>query len=488
MPRKINAANSAPPPKAPKRKVAQPPLALPRTLSTERDSASGSSPPREEERASREDERSGEARGLFAASSGENTTSQLDEGALAACVEREEEEAHSRDKRVPPDVDKTSQRRRKLSESISNVLAEDDASLSQRHEMESSVELDSKSATRVEAEEARSKNEEESPKQDEIRQDLGMSNGEDFELLNPSPMKPEPPSRDDASDSNSADQHGLSSARNMSSLQVERPRDSLSERDCEVVSRRENVVDSRDVEGENRAHTSPADDSPNESVTKPDRAAEPNGVERAVKPLRHRSVYPERPPRSPRKRLSEENVEAKQPGTARADGATVKSSVLGKDRETCTVISTIPKCERLGAIKEQAALPSLARRDVVSGDQRLEERPLLRNETEDSEDSTARSAKWRTKVVRSQSKSDDFQMDTLKRQKRHLTSPPEDIVYALNLNLPETRNSMPSCALEREQASAGRCANGAREVDIDKGESCGGLVTGACRCTTNVLS
>lgn len=518
MPRKINVANSAPiPPKAPKRKVAQPPLALPRTLSTGR----GSGLSREE--------RVDEAHSL--ASSVEDTTAPLDEGALAACTERgEEAHSKSRDKCAPPGEDESSQRQRKLSGTISDVAAEDDASLrpNQCHrEMESNVESDCKSTgpIHVEAEETRSKIQEHSPEEGETRQDERVPNvaddvkdlksfspdqssnrdeemlnvADDSEGLESSNQKQSSSHDEDTArcELNSVSAGQSVSSRSMLSLEVtsERQEDGLSERDRE--GRRENV-DSHGESENQRARASSEDDCLNESVTKPDRVAEPSKVER-TKPLRHyRAVCPERPPRSPRKTIpghnAEENVEtAKQ---ARPGNATVKSGALGKDREICTVISTIPKCERLDDIKEHGALPSFA----ASTDrrQRLDERSQVKRATEVGEEcqksngkaeephDNARSAK-RAKVVRSQSKSDDFQMDILKRQRRYLTSPPENIVYALNLNLPEARTSMSSHAVEkeREQPGAGRYANGTREVDVDKGEPCGGLVTGACRCITN---
>lgn len=520
MPRKINAANSAPvpPPKASKRKVVQLPLVLPRTLTTERDSANGDLSREDEE------ERVSEARSR-SASSAEDTAPQLDEGALATCAERgAEAHSHSRDKCVSADEDKISQPRRKLSESISDGAVENNASLS--HEMESSnVESGSKSmeAIRVQTEETHSiTEEEEPPKAGGTRRDEGTSNvvdnAENLESSSPNLIKFESSSDDDDAkcESRSASAVPSVSPRNVPSLEVtsERPEDSLSARDREA--RRENDVNwSRDMEGEiQRDRASPTGDCLQASAAKPDRAIKPNIVER-TRPLRQRPACPERPPRSPRKatfvRDTEENVQAAakhvHPGNATSDDATVRSSGLGKDRETCAVISTIPKCERLDAVKEHDAFSNLSgasKRDVAPTDrrQRLDERSQVQNATnddgeepqkqrdksEESTDDNARSAK-RTKVVRSQSKSDDFQMDILKRQKRYLTSPPEDIVYALNLHLPETRGSMSSRALETEQADVGRCANGTREVNVDKGESCGGLVTGACRCTTtNVLS
>ncbi|XP_025154004.1 uncharacterized protein LOC105186705 isoform X3 [Harpegnathos saltator] len=497
-PRKINAApNSAPiAPKVPKRKVAQPPLALPRTFSTERDSASGLS--REEH----VDEAHSDA------SSVEITTAPSDEGAPVKCIEREEE-AHfkSRDKCAPSDGDKSSQRRRKLSETISDVTVEHDASLRSRqsHEMESDVESDSKSTepTHVEAEKRRSESEHDSPREDETRRDKRTSNivgdAEDLESLNLN----EASSCHDADakcESNSILAGQRVSSTSASSLEVTSERQ---EGHLSSAQGREAQREDENSRGENenqraRAYAPPEDDSLNESATRPpDHVAEELKRVEQPRPLHRGSACPERPPRSPRKTVSIREKSGSNVETAKyvhpedattSDDAIVKSSILGRDRETCSVISTIPKCEHLDAIKEHGALASLI---VASTDhhQHDDEHSQVKDVTAEecekqegggaeSHGNEARSAK-RPKVIRSQSKSDDFQMNALKRQRRYFTSPPEDIVYALNLNLPETRNSMSSHAakMERQRAAAARCTNGTRDVDVDKGESRGGLVT-----------
>ncbi|XP_014483723.1 PREDICTED: uncharacterized protein LOC106749118 isoform X2 [Dinoponera quadriceps] len=441
MPRKIIAANSSPiAPKAPKRKVAEvAPLALPRTLSVERDSAHGLS--LDEPTSSREQV------DKVQPSSASSFKSTVDgEGALAARVEREEE-AHSKstgDKCAPVDEDKTGQRWRKLSKTINDVKAEDDAS-SSHEEMESGVESGRKSPGP-----ARAGTEDESPQEDETgrRSDEGaLSVADDVAAED---LTNRPSSHADAmceSSPNSADR-SVSSG-DTSSLEV--------------------TPEKREAGSSTRK--SSEDDSPNESVS--DRQPE----ERTGR----RSACPERPARSPRKTARERNVH---PG----DAVTTKSGVLGKSRETCTVISTIPKCERLDALKEHdvshVSTFTCAKRDVASTDRhhRSDERPQATKNAEDGggdeEPSVNMRSAKRSKVIRSQSKSDDFQMDSLERQRRHLTSPPEDIVYALNLHLPEpTRTSVSSSlAGEKEQAGA---ANGTRDADVDNGESCGGLVTAA---------
>jgi len=178
-----------------------------------------------------------------------------------------------------------------------------------------------------------------------------------------------------------------------------------------------------------------------------------------------------------------------------------------RDRETCTVISTIPKCEYLDrAVKEDSISSSATKCDVASMDGHEFEKHLQNSRTaenvdksqekrEDQTEETSSNVKStkRTKVrtkVRSQSKSDDFKMDSLKRQRRYLTSPSENIAHALNLNL-SARNSISFnvAGKQWEQSAAGHCANGdTRDANVDKRESWnGGLVTGACCCITNIL-
>lgn len=81
-------------------------------------------------------------------------------------------------------------------------------------------------------------------------------------------------------------------------------------------------------------------------------------------------------------------------------------SVSGQEKKLCAVISTVPKCDHLS--------------------------PL------DVKDALAQGKEWEPKkarIPRTASKSNDFEVNTLERQKRHLTSHAEDITFALNLNV-----------------------------------------------------
>ncbi|KAK1123481.1 hypothetical protein K0M31_008188 [Melipona bicolor] len=82
-------------------------------------------------------------------------------------------------------------------------------------------------------------------------------------------------------------------------------------------------------------------------------------------------------------------------------------SVSGQEKKLCAVISTMPKCDHLS---------SLSVKDTLAQDKECPEPKKAR-------------------IPRTASKSNDFEVNTLERQKRHLTSHAEDITFALNLNV-----------------------------------------------------
>lgn len=160
----------------------------------------------------------------------------------------------------------------------------------------------------------------------------------------------------------------------------------------------------------------------------------------------------------------------------------VENSDSEKDKKMCTIISTIPKCERFDAVKEDGALNNIAKRVITENVDNLCERC---ENCQNEELNGARSAK-RTRIIRSQSKSNDFETDILKRQRRYFTLPSENIAHALNLNIP-ARNPTSFDITEKnwKQIVTGHCTDHAENVDINKGKSYGELITGACCCTIN---
>lgn len=253
------------------------------------------------------------------------------------------------------------------------------------------------------------------------------------------------------------------------------------QQDYEVKSKN---IDLRD-ENENQDDKSDEymllnDDSLNKNMTKSDRMTELKSEQ--LKQSYHQSAC-QRPPRAPRKRISsseiEENVEAaKYLRPKDATTGTEAKNDLEKNKEMCMVISTIPKCDHFDVIQEDDTLNSIIKYSIAGN----VNESCQKLQTDQSEKSNNSMKNKRAKVIRSQSKSDDFEMDILKRQKRYLTSSPEDIAHALNLNF-STGNSISSSAsqTEQEQVDAGHCINQTRDVDVNE------RVTGACHYITNIL-
>lgn len=160
-------------------------------------------------------------------------------------------------------------------------------------------------------------------------------------------------------------------------------------------------------------------------------------------------------------------------------------SSLQNNRETCTVISTIPKCEHLDTIKENNASNNTVRCNVVENI--VEPCEKRQNDQSEESNNNAKNVK-RTKVIRSQSKSGDFEIDSLKRQRRYFTLATEEIAYALNLNL-STQNSISFDTAENKQMqiAAKYCTNCTKNIDIGRKELYSELVTDACPCFTNIL-
>lgn len=220
----------------------------------------------------------------------------------------------------------------------------------------------------------------------------------------------------------------------------------------------------------------------NKNMTKPDHMIELKSEQ--LKPSTYHQFACQRPPRAPRKRITSNEVEetivtAKYLRPKDATNGTEMKGDFERNKEMCTVISTIPKCDHFDVIREDDTLNSIIKYNIAEN---ANESCQKLQTGQGEESNTSVKNPKRTKVIRSQSKSDDFEMDILKRQKRYFTSPPEDIAHALNLNL-STGNSISSSAsqAEREQIDAGRCINRTRDVDVNE------RVTGACHYFTNIL-
>ncbi|XP_072760277.1 uncharacterized protein [Anoplolepis gracilipes] len=436
MPRKVNTCkiSASEHPKAPKRKVI-PPLAPPRTLSMERDRINSIDLSRKRansEHATREGHRS--------TSNTENTSS-LDEDDFVKHVKREEG-THSKS-----EVDSAHEAQIGQEEvlKIDDITVDDSVSLKSNHKIESN--LESRNSNYMESSlinpephfESKDKflNGDKFSKKEKLP-DI-IDNVEDHELLNLS-NEGNTGLRSDSIELNvSQEKLSLLEQHNV----IPKVEENNCLQDYEIKSK--NTESHNESENQDdKSYISLDDNSLNKSMTKSDPMTEPKSEQLK---LSCQSVC-QRPPRAPRKRISsneiEENIEtAKHLQSKDASSAIEVKSDLKKNKEMCTVISTIPKCDHFDVIKEDEILNSIIKHNVAENvNESCQKLIKIENQNEESTNNSMKNAK-RAKVIRSQSKSDDFETDILKRQKRYLTSSPEDIAHALNLNF-STRNSISS--------------------------------------------
>ncbi|XP_015172535.1 PREDICTED: MATH and LRR domain-containing protein PFE0570w-like isoform X2 [Polistes dominula] len=110
------------------------------------------------------------------------------------------------------------------------------------------------------------------------------------------------------------------------------------------------------------------------------------------------------------------------------------------DNKSCKVISMIPKCNHLISSRKKSSSCS---RLVEKNDEKTSEKDdndfddfsiTKDDDNEEIFEDISKSSK-RPKVYRSPSEVNDFQIDTLKKKRRHFTSQSNDFMFALNLNL-----------------------------------------------------
>lgn len=471
LPRKVNVGkvNASEPPKAPKRKVA-PPLVPSRILNTESDNTND---------LSCNNDKSSEHRG--GASIAANAVSLDEDRDLVACT------GPKRNSRASSSEDQTTSQQEEITSNTVENNNTTDARLrsNQSCEAENDSHANSEDSTRADAEEIDPTSRDEVSNkfiQEEEIPDAVDDHKENNEAIN--------------SNRNSNHERDIESCLNPAELNVTsttvlnvtpEQKENSSGQSLEINSK---TIDSLD-ECENRSDDAPipsSNDSRKESVTNPERATELKNEQSS--PLQHRRAC-QRPPRAPRrtaasrKKIVEENVETIERIHPR--DATIKSDQEAS-REPCTVISTIPKCDHLDAIKENGVSNNITKqRDIVENVE-----PRAKQTDRDEESSRDAKIVKRMKVARSQSKSDDFETDSSTRQRRHLTSPSENIAHALNLNVP-ARDPISSNVTDKERKQvAGRqySANcrtaysaAARDEDVDKKEAGSGIITGACHCS-----
>lgn len=468
MPRKANTCkiSASEHPKAPKRKVV-PPLPPPRTLSMERDQINSLS----RERANSEHI----TRETHCCTS--NTENILEDD-LVRHIKQERTHSKSKVDSASSNEDQTvPTEETKIDDSVSS-------NSSPNHKVENNFELPNFNCMEpvLINQEAHFESEDKFLTKDKFDNNEKVldiaDNLEDHELLNLSQHLSNEENTGLHSDSIelNVSQENLLLERNV----IPKEEENILQQDCKTTSKNIDFCDENENQ-DDKSYMLSNDNSLNKNMTK-------SGIielkSEQLKPSYHQSAC-QRPPRAPRKRITSDEIEKTvetekhlRPKDA-TSGTEIKSG-LEKNKETCTVISTIPKCDHFDVIREDDTLNSIIKYNIAEN---ANETCQKLRTGQDEESNNMKNAK-RTKVIRSQSKSDDFEMDILKRQKRYFTSPPEDIVHALNLNF-STGNSTSSSALqstEQEQINAGHCINHTRDVDVNE------RVTGACHYITNYFS
>ncbi|XP_020294116.1 uncharacterized protein LOC109859867 isoform X2 [Pseudomyrmex gracilis] len=466
LPRKVNVdkVNASEPPKAPKRKVA-PSLIPPRILNTESDKTNDLS--------CNNNDKISEHRGASIIAA--NAVS-MNEDLVARIKENKKNNRTS----FGEDQTTMSQEKEETSNIVENNNTTREArlrSIDQIGEVESDLELlqnynaTSRDSTRADAEEIDFKSRDEIS--NKFTREKEISDAVDDRKKNHEATNSNC-ERDIGSCSNSAEL-------NASSTEVLNVTPEINFQNIDSLDECENHSDDALI-------PSSINDSCKESVTNAERATELKKNEEQSSPVEHRRAC-QRPPRAPRRTATgrkkiEENVETIK--CIRPRDATIKTD-HETNREPCTVISTIPKCDYLDAAKEDDVSNNIAKqRDIVENVELRAKKHQTDRDEDSSRDAKINHVK-RTKVARSQSKSDDFETDSSTRQKRYLTSPSEKIAHALNLRVP-ARDPISSNATEKEREQvAGRqynsancktaCSTTARDEDVDRKEAGSGVIT-----------
>lgn len=464
MPRKVNTCkiSASEHPKAPKRKVV-PPLAPPRTLSMERDHINSLS----RERAN--------SKNITHETHCYTSNISSMEDDLVRHIKRERIHSKSKVDSTPFNEDQIDQiEKTKIDDTIDDSVSLK-SSQYPNHKMDNNFGLPNSNCMESIPINPETHFEDKFSRKDKIPEIV--DNVKDQESLNLSQHLSKEENTGLHSDSielNESQENLLLLERNVISKEEE----NILQQDCKIKSKN---IDSCD-ESENQDNKSYVlSNSLNKSMPKPDMI----GVKSEQLKPSYQSAC-QRPPRAPRKRITCDEIEktvetAKYSRPKDATSGTEMKSGFERNKETCTVISTIPKCDHFDVIREDDTLNDIIKCNIAENAN--ESSRKLRTEGRGEESNNVKITK-RTKVIRSQSSSDDFEMDSLKRQKRYLTSPPEDIAHALNLNF-SAGNSISSSAsqsTEQEQINAGHCINRTRDVDVNE------RVTGACHYITNYFS
>lgn len=122
-------------------------------------------------------------------------------------------------------------------------------------------------------------------------------------------------------------------------------------------------------------------------------------------------------------------------------------STYGQEKKLCAVISTMPKCNHLN---------KLYINDMTT---QCKEGEYLKDPK-------------KTKIPRTASKSNDFEVNSLEKQKRHLTSHAEDITFALNLNVTSILLPEQSREVDKNFAQLPKTKKNTDSKDVGEEKSC----------------
>ncbi|XP_031371052.1 cordon-bleu protein-like 1 isoform X4 [Apis dorsata] len=147
--------------------------------------------------------------------------------------------------------------------------------------------------------------------------------------------------------------------------------------------------------------------------------------------------------------INKENIE----NSLNGDSILINSDLMsikntsGQEKKLCTVISTMPKCNHLN---------KLYINDMI---------------TQTKEGEYLKDLK-KAKLPRTASKSNDFEVNSLEKQKRHLTSHAEDITFALNLNVTSILLPDQSREVDKNFAQLPKTKKNTDSKNVDEEKSC----------------
>ncbi|XP_028524954.1 cordon-bleu protein-like 1 isoform X2 [Apis cerana] len=147
--------------------------------------------------------------------------------------------------------------------------------------------------------------------------------------------------------------------------------------------------------------------------------------------------------------MDKENIENSLNGNSiltSSDLASTKNT-YGQEKKFCAVISTMPKCNHLN---------KLYINDMI---------------TQTKEGECLKDPK-KAKIPRTASKSNDFEVNSLEKQKRHLTSHAEDITFALNLNVTSILLPDQSREVDKNFAQLPKTKKNTDSKDVVEEKSC----------------